>query len=730
MIKISTMKSYQVFCFVLITSMVTSMQAQDYWTQKASFVSKRIGASGFSIGDKGYAGWGFEDNGTAHNDFWEYDPTTDVWTQKADFEGGVRGYGTGFGLGNKGYYGTGIIASYNWTKDFWEYDPATNDWTRKADFGGGLRYTAVSFAIGSKGYMGTGVYRVSPWYLATYYQDFWEYDPVADSWTRKADIPERGRANATGLSIADKGYVGMGTYYYDTRKKDWWEYTPSTNEWARKADFKGIERYGAAGFSIGHKGYVGAGYYYSAQPDLWEFDPQTNDWTLRATLPGEGRYNPVMFSIGNRGYYGLGAHNTGLNDFYEYTPYTVTLTCPESIQVSTDYGQCEALVFAADPTVTSVPLAEGLTVQYQLIDNDVVFGTGEGSISGLSFPQGVTLVRYSIPQESLSCYFTIDVVDREYPVIEIEDHYTLCYEDDQTYAVPLAVLTDNCDIKSVIYSITGETLRTGEGNDASGYFDVGTSLIEWIVTDYSDNVTSYETTIEINPPLSVTIPDLYAVNPGGNINTLYVGYGPTSLTYEALPIGGTPYTDGSYLYAWSNGSTTSHSLINPALPDSYNYSVTVTDAHQCTATNVLTVNVIDVRCGKNLNKVELCRVPPGNPGNASIICISSEDAVNLLTNGGHLSACLTPSSVEEEKQVSVFPNPTNGMFTVKIPNPNLNDIQINVSDKYGRMIATRDLTGSAPLVETTFDLSSYSKGIFFVNVALGSQHSVLKVFVR
>ena len=41
-------------------------------------------------------------------------------------------------------------------KDFWEYDPATNAWTQKADFGGTARLDAVGFSIGSKGYIGTG----------------------------------------------------------------------------------------------------------------------------------------------------------------------------------------------------------------------------------------------------------------------------------------------------------------------------------------------------------------------------------------------------------------------------------------------------------------------------------------------------------------------------------------------------------------------------------------------
>ena len=69
------------------------------------------------------------------------------------------------------------------TKDFWEYDPATNTWTQKADFGGTARYVAVGFSIGSKGYIGTGDDD-----LNQFLKDFWEYDPATNTWTQKADF--------------------------------------------------------------------------------------------------------------------------------------------------------------------------------------------------------------------------------------------------------------------------------------------------------------------------------------------------------------------------------------------------------------------------------------------------------------------------------------------------------------------------------------------------------------
>src|SRR5207245_4964031 len=100
-------------------------------------------------------------------------PSTDAWTQKADFGGLPRQHAAGFSIGTKGYIGTGDthIDDTGDTKDFWEYDPVTDTWTRKANFGT-ARGSAVGFSIGSKGYIGTGSEN-----NITLYNDFWEYDP-------------------------------------------------------------------------------------------------------------------------------------------------------------------------------------------------------------------------------------------------------------------------------------------------------------------------------------------------------------------------------------------------------------------------------------------------------------------------------------------------------------------------------------------------------------------------
>jgi hypothetical protein len=244
------------------------------WTQKADFGgTARADAVGFSIGSKGYIGTGVAASNSYCKDFWEYDPAANTWTQKADFGGTARFYAVGFSIGSKGYIGTGGsgIPLY---KDFWEYEPIANTWTQKADYGGMATAEVVGFSIGSKGYIGMGTNGLRK-------KDFWEYDPIANTWTQKADFGGTARNATVGFSIGSKGYIGTGIYDDGSPSitKDFWEYEPVANTWTQKADFGGTARFFSVGFSIGSKGYIGTGNDdtgYDGEnltKDFWEYDP-------------------------------------------------------------------------------------------------------------------------------------------------------------------------------------------------------------------------------------------------------------------------------------------------------------------------------------------------------------------------------------------------------------------------------------------------------------------------
>lgn len=334
--------SVQITLTLLLITMFAN--AQDTWVQKADFGgATRTGAAGFSIAGKGYIGTGFS-NYEWQKDFWEYDPLNDVWTQKADFGGVSREGGVGFSIGDKGYLGTGENGD-EWPftfNDFWEYDPLTNTWTRKADLPGGSRgrYTAVAFTIGSKGYVGLGSYFGI--YDPFCWDDFWEYDPVANAWTKKADFGGGARASAMAFAVDNKGYAGTGSFFEEvngqtfyTRYKDFWQYDPVLNVWTRKADFPVGERFSASGFSVLDKGYLSLGFDVvsgTTKKDLWEYDPLTNNWLQKTDFPGNPTSRPVAFTITDKAYMGVG---NNFKDFWQYTPAATSDTCslPAALRV-------------------------------------------------------------------------------------------------------------------------------------------------------------------------------------------------------------------------------------------------------------------------------------------------------------------------------------------------------------------------------------------------------------
>ncbi|WP_420401615.1 Kelch repeat-containing protein [Flagellimonas sp.] len=189
-------------------------------------------ASSFVIGGKAYIYGGSQDdiNAPLHNDLWEYDPTQNIWTQKASFELIGRVGAVGFSIGNKGYISTGINNPLNHLDDIWEYNPTTNSWIEKKSLPATMeRYGAISFTIGSKGYLGLGI--GSQFNILT---DLWEFDPIGNegvgSWVRRTDFPSVERYWSFASVIDEKAYLGLGRDFDYNFPTDIWEYTPRHDE--------------------------------------------------------------------------------------------------------------------------------------------------------------------------------------------------------------------------------------------------------------------------------------------------------------------------------------------------------------------------------------------------------------------------------------------------------------------------------------------------------------------
>lgn len=281
---------------------VTTYAAE--WEQRASFGGNgRHRGTAISIGTKGYMGLGhYNGNGINYimNDWWEFDPATNSWTQKMDYPAGnnVGDYGViSFGMAEVGYVGSGQIFG----TQFFKFDPTTNQWTQMAS--PSISHSnSQCFVIDNKAYcMNAGG------------DAMYSYNTDLDSWSVEAIRPFLLNYWNSCFTVDGIGYVKTG--------QSLWQYKATTQQWLQRAPFPGLATGGSVSFVQNGKAYILTGYagaLSQVQSEVWEYDPLTNLWTQFADFPGTSRRFAASFSIGDKCYIGTGTNGTNFNDFWEF----------------------------------------------------------------------------------------------------------------------------------------------------------------------------------------------------------------------------------------------------------------------------------------------------------------------------------------------------------------------------------------------------------------------------
>ena len=295
------MKKILLAAFIILGFNVANGQTYA-WTQRANFGGgNRYAATGFSINGKGYMGLGITHVGlnyTYYVDFWEYNPASNAWTQKANLPAAGRSSPSGFAINGKGYIVLGWAPAQ--LNDLWEFDPDNNSWTQKTNFGGAPRYDAAVFVIDDYAYVGCG--------YTPYQKDFWKYDPANDSWTQVADIGGQPRSAAQGFSAGGFGYVVAGGEQFVLYTNDLWRYNPNSNIWAQMTGMPGGPRVSPSAFSFGNLGFAGLGCTdLVVYNDFYSYNPLTDLWTPIPVYPGLGKIHDVTFTIDNCAYVSTGS---------------------------------------------------------------------------------------------------------------------------------------------------------------------------------------------------------------------------------------------------------------------------------------------------------------------------------------------------------------------------------------------------------------------------------------
>jgi hypothetical protein len=222
----------QVFTLNYNSGLLKYDASQDKWRAKRSMPIPTPSLreySAFSIGNTAYVCGGQYIETTFINRVVSYNADTDSWSEKSNFPEPGFSNGISFSINGKGYAGLGRSHKFTPILNLYEYDPIGNNWTFKISLSGILRDSSHGrqllneFVINDKAYIFSGK-RVSG---SMQYNDFYEFDPAANTFRRLLDSPMPARSEAFSFSVAGKGYFGGG--YSDGLGflNDFWEFDPA-----------------------------------------------------------------------------------------------------------------------------------------------------------------------------------------------------------------------------------------------------------------------------------------------------------------------------------------------------------------------------------------------------------------------------------------------------------------------------------------------------------------------
>ncbi len=194
---------------------------------------------------KGYFGFGVDSSGTKLSDLWEFNPISNTFTQLPSCPGAARTHPALVILNGKIY--TGMGSGTGNLSDWWEYDITTQIWTQKTSIPIG-RHHPYQFILNGNVYVGSG--HQSSWY---------KYAPLNDTWTAVASLDTR--VAGTQFNYNGKGYalsgVTTGHTYYATG--EFHEYDPLSDTWNLLNPHPGNSLWAPGSFIIGNYAYLYTG---------------------------------------------------------------------------------------------------------------------------------------------------------------------------------------------------------------------------------------------------------------------------------------------------------------------------------------------------------------------------------------------------------------------------------------------------------------------------------------
>ncbi|AUC77491.1 S8 family serine peptidase [Olleya sp. Bg11-27] len=104
---------------------------------------------------------------------------------------------------------------------------------------------------------------------------------------------------------------------------------------------------------------------------------------------------------------------------------------------------------------------------------------------------------------------------------------------------------------------------------------------------------------------------------------------------------------------------------------------------------------------------------------------------SLIITGESLTSTLSTDTFKKESNLSVWPNPAKETLNYSFKSQTNGKVQISLTDIQGRIVFTKTpFESQTSIIEGQLDLTGYSKGLYFFNIAQGNSTINKKVIIK
>jgi PKD repeat protein len=407
---------------------------------------------------------------------------------------------------------------------------------------------------------------------------------------------------------------------------------------------------------------------------------------------------------------------------------TVTVTTPPvltvpSIPIANTTNECGATVaFAAAATGSPAP-----TITYSILKG------GEATViaSPYFFPVGSTTVTATATN---SCgtdakTFAVTVQDKQSPNV-LTQNLTVALTGGTATITAAQVnngSSDTCGIATVALSKTTF--------DCS---NLGANTVTLTVTDVHGNVASQTATVNVTgtiPKPTIAVTPTSSVYTGGVATNLYLGYGPSGVKLTA---------SGGVSYQWTPAAGLSNPssaapVFTATAPGTFTFVVTATSASGCTATQRVTLRVVDVRCDNKNGEVTIC-----HKGKSQ--CVDSGEVPGHLNHGDALGDCSplpskstvpTNSTAQRAEPLSApatpvfeaYPNPFTERTLVHFRTLSTGPVQLELYNSLGQQVKSlyNDVAQEGRDYEFSIDGTTLAAGVYTTRLRMNGEVKVMRL---